>query len=51
MELEIKYQGKKVNSEKIEFINRLITNHPNASRRFLSKKLCEAWNWRQANGH
>jgi hypothetical protein len=51
MELEIKYQGKRVNSEKIEFIKRFITDHPNASRRFLSKKLCEVWNWRQANGH
>ena len=34
----------------IEFIRRLIAEHPGASRRALSKILCEAWNWRQSNG-
>jgi hypothetical protein len=28
----------------------MIAAHPGASRRSLSKKLCEAWQWRQANG-
>jgi hypothetical protein len=28
----------------------LIAAHPGASRRALSTKLCEAWQWRQANG-
>ncbi|MGH8524788.1 MAG: Druantia anti-phage system protein DruA, partial [Gammaproteobacteria bacterium] len=28
----------------------LIAEHPRASRRELSRRLCEAWNWRQHNG-
>jgi hypothetical protein len=28
----------------------MIAAHPEASRRTLSKQLCEAWQWRQANG-
>jgi hypothetical protein len=51
MEVEIKYQGKRLNWDDIEFINRLISNNPHASRRRKSKLLCEVWNWRQANGY
>lgn len=50
MNLEIKYQGKLINSDDIEFIKRLIANNPGDSRRLLSKKLCHKWNWRQHNG-
>jgi hypothetical protein len=28
----------------------LIADNPTSSRRALSKKLCEVWEWRQANG-
>jgi hypothetical protein len=28
----------------------MVDAHPEASRRTLSKRLCEAWQWRQANG-
>jgi hypothetical protein len=34
----------------VEFIRGLISTHPTESRRRLSALLCEAWNWRQANG-
>jgi hypothetical protein len=34
----------------VAFINQLISAHPTASRRDLSKKLCQAWNWVQPNG-
>ena len=34
----------------LEFIRALIAENPGLSRRALSSKLCEAWNWRQANG-
>jgi len=50
MDLEIKYQGKIATSEDIEFIKGLIGGNPADSRRRLSKKLCEAWNWVQPNG-
>lgn len=46
----ISYRGRVVSEEDISFINELIAAHPDASRRNLSKKLCEAWNWVQPNG-
>lgn len=50
MNLEIKYQGKVATTDDVEFIKRLIAENPHDSRRSLSKKLCEAWNWVQPNG-
>ena len=51
MEFITKYQGKPITANDIEFIKRLISNYPHSSRRQLSKKLCELWNWRQDNGY
>ena len=45
-----KYRGRAVDDEQIEFIRRLIEGNPQASRWALSRKLCEAWNWKQPNG-
>jgi hypothetical protein len=39
-----------VTAEDILYIRELITAHPGASRRRLSQTLCEAWQWKQANG-
>jgi hypothetical protein len=50
MEEKLRYRGRLVTEADIEFIRRLIAEHPGTSRRALSKKLCEAWNWRQSNG-
>ena len=50
MNLEIKYQGKVATTDDVEFIKRFIAENPHDSRRSLSKKLCEAWNWVQPNG-
>jgi hypothetical protein len=50
MDLQVKYQGKIATSDDVEFIKRLIAENPCDSRRALSKKLCEAWNWLQPNG-
>jgi len=47
---EIKHRGRAITAEDILFIRELISSHPDQSRRTLSKKLCEAWQWRQANG-
>jgi Domain of unknown function (DUF4338) len=44
------YRGRAITSEDILYIRRLIAAHPRESRRTLSTKLCEAWQWRQANG-
>lgn len=50
MEEQITYRGRTISSKDIGFIRELILQHPQASRWRLSKLLCEAWNWRQANG-
>jgi hypothetical protein len=47
---ELKYRGRVVTPEDILYIRELIAAHPRASRRRLSQKLCEAWEWKQANG-
>lgn len=46
----LKYRGRQVSSEDILYIRELIAADPRQSRRTLSKKLCEAWQWRQPNG-
>jgi hypothetical protein len=50
MEVRLTYRGREVTTDDIAFIRTLITDHPEASRRALSKKLCEAWHWVQPNG-
>jgi hypothetical protein len=47
---ELNYRGRAISSEDIFYIREMIVAHPGESRRTLSKKLCEAWQWRQANG-
>lgn len=39
-----------ISAAQVEFIRRLIAEHPGTTRRRLSLLLCEAWGWRQANG-
>jgi hypothetical protein len=39
-----------VSEPEIVFLRRLIAEHPGASRRALSQRVCEAWNWVQPNG-
>ena len=51
MEEEIlRHRGRVVTRADVAFIRTLIAEHPGASRRALSKILCEAWDWRQPNG-
>jgi hypothetical protein len=50
METTRSYRGRVVRAADIEEIRRLIAAHPTASRRALSQKLCQAWNWVQPNG-
>jgi hypothetical protein len=47
---ELKYRGRIITEAHLLYIGEMIAAHPGASRRSLSKKLCEAWQWRQANG-
>jgi hypothetical protein len=48
--VELNYRGRVISSEDILYIRGMIASHPGESRRTLSKKLCEAWQWKQANG-
>ena len=50
MGVKLKYRGREVTEDDVTFIEELIAANPGASRRALSKLLCEAWDWRQANG-
>jgi len=47
---DLKYRGRVITAEDILYIRDLIATHPAESRRTLSQKLCEAWQWRQSNG-
>ncbi len=50
MDVVFEYRHRKVTAPDVDFIRNLIAEHPDASRRALSARLCEAWDWRQPNG-
>jgi hypothetical protein len=48
--VKFRYRGREISQEDILYIRALIERRPNESRRTLSTRLCEAWQWRQTNG-
>jgi hypothetical protein len=50
MEPLLRYRGRTVTAADVRLIKDLIARHPGESRRRLSVRLCEAWDWRQSNG-
>src|SRR5256885_2290916 len=44
------YRGQEIDSEQIVFLREFIRTHPTSSRWKLSRQLCEALGWKQANG-
>jgi Druantia protein DruA len=50
METVLTFRGRAVTAADVGVIRELIVAHPRESRRRLSQRLCEAWDWRQANG-
>lgn len=50
MQKRLSYRHRVITDDDIVFIRQLIADHPHASRKELSRKLCKAWNWVQANG-
>lgn len=50
MEIVLSYRHRAVTASEVTLIRQLIAKHPTSSRRELSKKLCQEWNWVQANG-
>jgi hypothetical protein len=47
---QLRYRGRAISQEDILYIRALIEHYPRESRRKLSVRLCEAWQWRQGNG-
>ena len=45
-----RYRGQEIASEQIAFLREFIGAHPTSSRWKLSRQLCEALGWKQANG-
>jgi uncharacterized protein DUF4338 len=46
----LRYRGQEIGSEQIVFLREFILTHPTSSRWKLSRQLCEALGWKQANG-
>jgi len=47
---DLRYRGREIGEEDILSIRALIERYPGESRRKLSTRICEAWQWRQSNG-
>jgi hypothetical protein len=50
MDVVLRYRGRMVSESDVAFIRGLIQEYPDVSRRELSRKVCQEWNWVQANG-
>lgn len=50
MDTVLRYRGREVRPDDVALIRQVIADDPQASRRALSLKICEAWGWVQANG-
>ncbi len=51
MDTILTYRKRVITHNDISFISQVIQDHWNAGRTVISRKLCEAWDWRQTNGH
>lgn len=49
-DLVLSFRGRAIRTADVAFLRQLIAEHPGLSRRALSTKVCEAWNWVQPNG-
>src|ERR1035441_3638894 len=47
---ELRYRGREIREQDILSIRALIERYPGESRRKLSTRICEAWQWPQSNG-
>jgi len=50
MAIVLRYRGRSITATSVAQIRALIAAHPDASRRAVSQRLCELWQWRQPNG-
>jgi len=45
-----RYRARELTAQDIEFIRSTISNHYKRGRSFISRILCQKWNWIQPNG-
>jgi hypothetical protein len=50
LSVEHRYRGRNISGSEIVFLRQFIADHPELSRCALSRKVCELWQWKQANG-
>ena len=50
MEPELVCQGRRVSGEQLLWLSQWITDHPQWSRKRLSRELCQEWDWRNGRG-
>jgi len=50
MEIVARYRGRNITESDLAVVRQIIGAYPDGSRRFISKEVCKAWEWRQANG-
>ncbi len=50
MQTVMRYRGRTITDEEVVFIREFIAQNSGDSRWMLSRKLCQAWDWRQPNG-
>ncbi len=51
MNVILTYRKKTITQDDIAFITKVIKEHWDEGRTAISRRLCEAWDWRQANGY
>lgn len=51
MEEILKFRGRSITKDDVQFIRKLISENPEATRSKLSRMLCREWEWVQPNGY
>ena len=49
-DIHLSFRGREIRAADLAFLRQLIADHPGLSRRALSVRVCQAWNWTQPNG-
>lgn len=44
------FRGREIRQAEVDFLRQLMAENPTLSRRALSARVCQAWNWVQPNG-
>ncbi|TKB23954.1 DUF4338 domain-containing protein [Desulfopila sp. IMCC35006] len=51
MNVPLTYRKRVITQDDLSFIRKVIDDYQSEGRSVISRRLCEAWDWRQANGH